>query len=83
MQRCSDGGLVLGAPNRPCPCVLHRPVRAARALHNGHCGKSCSPRACQVKRGERRTALAGTKCYMRAFAGLAVCVENLKEGVRD
>ncbi len=50
MQRCSDAGSVLGAPDRGYPRALHRPIRAAGALRNGRCGKSCSPRARQVKR---------------------------------
>ena len=38
------------ARERGCPRVLYRPIRAAGALRNGRCGKSCSPRARQVKR---------------------------------
>jgi hypothetical protein len=53
MQRSSDTGSVLGASDRGCPRVLHRPIRVARALHNGRCAKSCSPRARQVKRALR------------------------------
>ena len=57
MQRGSDAGSVLGARDRGCPRVLHRPIRVAGALRNGRCGKSCSSRARQVKRGARRPAL--------------------------
>jgi hypothetical protein len=55
MQRCSDAGSVLGAPDRGCPRVLHRPIRAAGAIRNGRCGKLCSPRARQVKRAALRS----------------------------
>ncbi len=41
------------ARDRGCPRVLHRPIRAARALRNERCDKLWSPRARQVKRALR------------------------------
>ena len=78
MQRCSDAGLVLGAPDGARSGLATRaprPIRAAGALRNGRCGNSCHRQASQVKRGGARHAQAisdvGNRVVRLAFTGQA------------
>ena len=85
MQRCSDAVSELGAPDGARsgrPRVLQRRLRVAGALRNRGCGKSCSPRARQVKRGARRLALRPRQRRNLAAPGAAVRAADAETRIR-